>query len=100
MPLHRGSEGYLLDPEGEDADFFDQEPVMDGDDYSIIESSMDKFDEVGFDASIFFSFWNENSLRVIMYKLFKVYDIMGNPQFGVSLKALVNFTLEIQAGYF
>jgi len=89
-----------LDPENEDCDFFECEPQIEVDDISMIESSMDKFDEVGFDAATFCGIWNENSLRIIMYKLFKVYDLLNNAQFDIPLKSLCNFTLEIQAGYF
>lgn len=88
----------ILDPEGEDEEFFNCDPLIEVDDMTMIESSMDRFDEVGFDAATYCGIWTENSLRIIMYKLFKVYEIF--PQFEVSLKSLINYTLEIQAGYF
>lgn len=67
-------------------------------DTSLYDGILEKIDETQFDSFTFVQAIEGRSFQYLMYKFFKIYEII-NP-FHLSLKKLSNFSGTIQKGYF
>lgn len=63
-----------------------------------LEMATEKFELVSFDAFSFEQILSDNALQFVSYKIFQHFGLFKH--YHIKLEYMVNFTKEIQAGYF
>jgi hypothetical protein len=64
----------------------------------LYEQATQELDNIGFDSFNFESMLNENALQLLSFKIFKQQNFFD--QYHIPLENLVNFSGELQMGYF
>merc|ERR1711957_235495 len=81
-----------------DKEFLQLADMADNTEIEHLENSLERFDMVSFDATIFDGMLFDNSLPFMVYKIYQHNGLISS--YHIELINLVNFSREMQIGYF